>query len=101
MSSSLSFGKSPKSATRKLPLLPRFGFFIDIGGRQLSYRKVPLLETLANMIEDKNVGMKGLIETTRTMMREVRLSGFETQNLCESEEKPDVAPAAEAEATSI
>lgn len=38
------------------------------------------------MIEEKNVGMKGLIETTRTMMREVRLSGFETETTPSPEE---------------
>ncbi len=53
------------------------------------------------MIGDKNVGMKGLIETTRTMMREVRLSGFETEAMTEAPEKSDVAPTQEAEATSI
>jgi hypothetical protein len=76
MSNSISFQKSPKSNTRKLPFFPRFGLFIDVGGRQLSYRQVPLLEVLANVIQNKS-GMKGFLESTREMLQEVRLFGFE------------------------
>ena len=83
MSNSISFQKAPKSNTRKLPFFPRFGFVIDIGGRQFSYRQVPLLEVLANVIQNKS-GMKGFIESTRTMLEEVRLCGFE--NLEETKE---------------
>lgn len=43
--------KSGKSATRKLPLLPRFGFFLDIAGRQISFRQVPVTETIVNLLE--------------------------------------------------
>lgn len=42
---------SEKSRSRKLPLLPRVGIVIDIGGKQFSFRHAPLLETLMNLLE--------------------------------------------------
>ena len=37
--------------TRKLPLLPRLGIVVELGGRRFSYRQVPLFETLVNLME--------------------------------------------------
>ncbi|NRA64609.1 MAG: hypothetical protein HRU19_09010 [Pseudobacteriovorax sp.] len=43
--------RSKKTKTRKFPLLPRIGIVVDIGGRRLSYRQAPVLETLVNLWE--------------------------------------------------
>jgi hypothetical protein len=43
--------RSPKTRSRKLPWLPRFGVVVDFGGRRFSYRQVPLLETVVNLLE--------------------------------------------------
>lgn len=43
--------RSSKTRTRKLPLLPRIGVVVDIGGRRISYRQAPMLETLINLLE--------------------------------------------------
>lgn len=39
------------TTTRKLPLLPRFGFVVDVAGRRISFRQAPLLETMVNLVE--------------------------------------------------
>jgi hypothetical protein len=77
MSNSISFEKAPKSESRSLPFLPRIGFVFDVGGRRLSFRNVPLLETLLNMRRTK----KGLIETSVAMLREVELPALESDFL--------------------
>ena len=43
--------KSKKSQTRKFKYLPRFGFVVDVGGKSISFRQVPLLETVINLVE--------------------------------------------------
>lgn len=43
--------QSRKTRSRKLPWLPRVGFVLDIGGRRISYRQAPVLETLFNLLE--------------------------------------------------
>lgn len=43
--------QSPKTRTRKLPLLPRLGLVVDIGGKRISYRQAPMLETVLNLLE--------------------------------------------------
>lgn len=40
-----------KSKTRKLPFLPRFGFVFEVAGKRVSFRQVPLTETVANLFE--------------------------------------------------
>lgn len=42
---------SPKTRSRKLPLLPRLGLVVDIGGKRFSYRQAPMLETVLNLLE--------------------------------------------------
>ena len=37
--------------TRKIPFLPRLGFVVELGGRRFSYRQVPLIETILNLME--------------------------------------------------
>ena len=43
--------RTSRTRTRKLPFLPRLGLVIDIGGRRISYRQAPVLETLFNLLE--------------------------------------------------
>jgi len=48
MSASFTMHKSERSKLRRLPLLPRVGFTLDIAGRQFTFKTAPLLETLLN-----------------------------------------------------
>lgn len=43
--------RTKKTKTRKLPLLPRLGVVVDFGGRRISYRQAPILETMINLVE--------------------------------------------------
>ncbi|SME93935.1 hypothetical protein [Pseudobacteriovorax antillogorgiicola] len=43
--------RASRTRTRKLPFLPRLGVVIDVGGRRISYRQAPLLETFLNLLE--------------------------------------------------
>ena len=45
------FEKSPRTRSRKAPFLPRFGFFVDVAGRRVTYRQIPMIETLLNLRE--------------------------------------------------
>lgn len=42
---------APKSETRKAPLLPRFGFVVDVAGKRISFRQAPITETIINLLE--------------------------------------------------
>ncbi len=43
--------RSKRTRSRKLPYLPRIGIVIDFGGRRISYRQAPIIETILNLIE--------------------------------------------------
>jgi hypothetical protein len=43
--------KVTKSTTRKFPFLPRFGVVVDVAGKRISFRQVPILETMLNLLE--------------------------------------------------
>jgi hypothetical protein len=49
MSLHISITKSAPTKLRKLPFLPRFALTVELGGRQLTLRKTPALETLLNL----------------------------------------------------
>ena len=71
MATMLSVQKSERSKLRKLPFLPRFGFTIEVAGRQLTYRQVPLLETLLNARE-RGLTLKNLLSVAAEALDEVR-----------------------------
>ena len=39
------------SSIRQMPWLPRFGFYLDIAGIEVVYKQVPMMETVANLME--------------------------------------------------
>ena len=43
--------KKKNDKTRKIPWLPRIGLYVDIGGYELMFKKVPAMETLLNVLE--------------------------------------------------
>jgi hypothetical protein len=71
MPNSLCVEKSKRTKTRKLPFLPRFGFIVEIGGRQIAYRQVPLTETLLNLRE-RGFSMKNLVKVAMEQINEVK-----------------------------
>ena len=46
-----SVDRTKTTRTRKLPLLPRVGFVVDVAGRRFTWRSAPLIETLLNLME--------------------------------------------------
>lgn len=51
MSILLRLQRRKPSTSRKLPILPRFGFYLDIAGYEMTYKQVPILESVINLIE--------------------------------------------------
>lgn len=51
MSSEFFAEKIKQSPSRKLPFLPRVGVVVEFGKRRFTFRHVPLLETLAILLE--------------------------------------------------
>lgn len=72
MSNSLSVEKSKPSRVKRLRFLPRVALFVDFGGRELSYRQAPLLETLYNM-RGRKFSLKGLLEVAHQQLSEINL----------------------------
>lgn len=70
MSISISVEKARKSRVKRLSFLPRFGFYMDFGGRQLAYRQVPVLETLFNLRSRRLPG-KDFFDIVIQQLREV------------------------------
>jgi hypothetical protein len=61
---------APKSTTRKAPLLPRFGFVVDIAGKRVSFRQVPITETILNLLE-RGPSLKNLKKIAQEQIYEV------------------------------
>jgi hypothetical protein len=53
MAMSLSIEKAKVSKLKRLKMLPRIGFTIDVAGYQLSYRNVPITETIINLFDTR------------------------------------------------
>ena len=59
------------SQTRKFPLLPRFGFVVDVLGKRISFRQVPFTETVANLVE-RGPSLTNLKNIAREQINEVK-----------------------------
>lgn len=70
MSISISVEKTGKSSVKRLSFLPRIGIVIDFGGRQLTYRQTPVLETLLNL-RARGFNMKNFVEIAYRQLLEV------------------------------
>jgi hypothetical protein len=72
MANTLRVEKSDPSETRRLPFLPRIGIVVDVAGRRLTYRHVPLLEIVMNLrARGERLSLSSLRETAGTMWREI------------------------------
>jgi hypothetical protein len=80
MANQLCVEKSKRTKTRKLPFLPRFGFVIEVGGRQISYRQVPMTETLLNLRE-RGFSMKNFVRVALEQLGEIELPKVKIQAL--------------------
>ena len=56
--------------TRKLPMLPRFAFYLDIAGKQFVYKQTPILETLLNLRE-QGFTVKNLMSVATQQFNEI------------------------------
>ena len=61
--------------TRKLPFLPRFGFYLEIGGKALVYRQVPFLETLVYLAQ-VGPSIAAFVRVTKAQLAEVQFPGM-------------------------
>lgn len=80
MSISISIEKARKSRLKRLSFLPRFGFYLDFGGRQVAYRQTPVLETLFNLRKRRlsardffDVALQQLVEVDMPKQKKVKL----------------------------
>jgi hypothetical protein len=72
MSNVISVEKSKPSKVKRLKLLPRIGLVIDFAGKELTYRQVPLLETLLNL-RDKKLSVKNFMQVAYQQLNEINL----------------------------
>ena len=84
MANQLCIEKSEPSKTRRLPFLPRIGLFIDIAGRQITYRQVPITETLLNL-RDVGFSMANLMKVAAKQFNEIKFPNATAS--CESAPK--------------
>jgi hypothetical protein len=80
MAMSLSIEKAKVSKLKRLKMLPRIGFTIDVAGYQLSYRNVPITETIINLF-DTGFSMKNLMKVSALQCREVELEKLKAPRL--------------------
>ncbi len=71
MGISFNYEKAKNTKTRKFPYLPRFGVFLDVGGRTFVYKQTPVLETLANLIE-RGVNLANLLKINKEQFSEIQ-----------------------------
>jgi hypothetical protein len=71
MANTLCIEKTKRTKTRKLPLLPRFGVVVEIGGRQFAYRQVPITETLLNLRE-RGFTMQNFVKIAAEQLAEIK-----------------------------
>lgn len=72
MSLQFSFTKSVPTKLRKLPFLPRFAVTVDMGGRQLTLRSTPTLETLLNL-KDSGFSFANFRKIAEEELSEIKL----------------------------
>ena len=72
MSLHVVFTKVARSELRKVPLLPRLSFTIELGGRQLTIRTSPSIETLLNLRE-RGFNWKNLRRLAEEELSEIQL----------------------------
>lgn len=72
MSLHFSVTKAERSKLRSLPFLPRFAVTVEVGGRQLTYRHTPALETLNNL-RNRGFSLSALKALAAEELAEIRL----------------------------
>ena len=72
MSLHFAFTKVARSELRKLPLLPRIAFTVEFGGRKLTIRATPTLETLLNL-KEKGFSIRNLRRLAEDELSEITL----------------------------
>ncbi len=71
MSNMLTLHKVERTKLRRLPLLPRVGLTVEIGGHQLVFKHAPALETLLNL-RDRGFKLKALGRLVADELEEIR-----------------------------
>ena len=66
--------KSERTKLRRLPFLPRFGITVETFGRQLTFKQVPLLETLLNL-RDRGLSLSNFRRLAKEEWDEIRFPG--------------------------
>lgn len=65
------YRKLKNSKTRKTPLIPRFGIYFEVAGRQFSYKQVSLIEALMNVAE-RGLSIKNLVKIRDEQLAEIQ-----------------------------
>ncbi|MEZ4743136.1 MAG: hypothetical protein R3B45_11945 [Bdellovibrionota bacterium] len=71
MGMELKIEKKKSTKTRKAPILPRLGIYIDFCGREIVYRQIPVLETALNLHE-RGLSMTNLLKITMEQFAEIQ-----------------------------
>lgn len=72
MMNQLCVEKSKASKTRKAPFLPRFGFYLEFAGREISYKHAPILEAILNL-RSRGFSQANLMDLAQEVFNEIRL----------------------------
>ena len=80
MSASFTVNKSERSRLRRIPLLPRLGFTLDIAGRQFTFKTAPLLETFLNW-RDLGFTVANFRKVTSEELSEISFPGRKAQTI--------------------
>ena len=70
MSYEFHWQKKKPTEHRKLPLLPRFGFYVELGGWAVTFKKISVLETLLNLAS-RGVSKKILEEMDKEQKKQL------------------------------
>lgn len=71
MAYSFAWTRKKMTHTRRLPMFPRIGIYIDLMGREVSFRHVPFLETMLNLME-RGLSTKNHSDIKREQLEEIQ-----------------------------
>lgn len=66
--------KKRRTSTKRLSLLPRFGIYLDVFGREYTFKKVPFIETLYNLITSRGLTISNLKKIKDKQFSEIDFS---------------------------
>lgn len=66
--------KTKPSKTRKLPFLPRVGFFLEVGNRRITFKQAPILEAVAELVESQKMDLLSFLKFSKQQLDEIQFT---------------------------